>query len=240
MLSLVWLLPPRVPAAQAVLGSDPDLEAVIRSHVPDGVGTFGVAVKDLSTGRTAFVNPDEVFETASLYKLYVMVELYRQDRSGRVSLDREPELRSELESMITVSDNDAAEALWERLGIVNINATMRDMGLPNSQVAFVSTTTPREMSELLERIAMLRAVDAEASAAMLRVMGRQQINDRIPSLLPDGLFIAHKTGDLDTMSHDAGIVYAPSGPFVVVALCKDSYDVYGCRTAEAEFARAAF
>lgn len=239
LLWLLTLLPNRTPVAAAVAGTDPALEEILRSHLPAGLGTFGVAVKDLSSGRTAYVNPDEVFETASLYKVFVMVELYRQQRAGMLSL-AEPGLLSNLEAMITVSDNDAAEALWRRVGINNINATMLDLGLPHSQVAFISTTTPREMGYLLERIALLRAVDAESSAAMIRTLGRQRINDRLPAGLPPGTFIAHKTGDLGAMTHDAGIVYAPSGPFVIVAMNKNTVNVYSGRAVEADLASATY
>lgn len=239
LLVLVGLAPNRTPVAAAALGGDPALEEVIRSHIPAGLGTFGIAVKDLSSGRTAYVNPDEVFETASLYKLFVMVELYRQRTAGTLSFS-EPGITSNLEAMITVSDNDAAETLWRRVGIANINTTMRNLGLPHSQVAFVSTTTPREMGYLLERIALLRAVDADSSAEMIRLLGRQRINDRLPLGLPDGTFVAHKTGDLGAMTHDVGIVYAPTGPFVIATLNKDTSDVYASRSVEIGVARAVY
>src|SRR5262249_48700817 len=153
------------------------------------------------------------YETASLYKVFVMIELYRQARAGQVSLD-EPGIDSALEAMITVSDNDAAELLWKRLGVANINSTVRELGLEKSHLAYESTTTAREYSELLERIAMLRAVDEDASASMIKLLEQQRVNDRLPLMLPGGTPVAHKTGDLDTMTHDAGIVYAPWGPFV--------------------------
>jgi len=235
----VALLPSPATRALAMVGTDPALEEAIRARLPSDLGTFGVAVVDLRGGRTAYVNPDEVFETASLYKLFVMVELFRQRQQGTLSFS-ERGITANLEAMITVSDNDAAEALWRRVGIANINATMRRLGLPRSQVAYVSTTTPREMSYLLERIALLRVVDAESSAEMIRVMGRQRINDRLPVGLPEGTYVAHKTGDLGAMTHDAGIVFAPFGPFVIVTLNKDTSDVYASRTVESDVARAAY
>ena len=45
----------------------------------------------------------------------------------------------------------------------------------------------------------------------------QQVNDRIPWFLPDEVPIAHKTGGLDRFAHDAGIVFAPGGPYLIGA-----------------------
>ena len=56
---------------------------------------------------------------------------------------------------------------------------------------------------------------------MLETLLGQQRADRIPAGLPEGTEIAHKTGRLDLFSHDAGIVQAPAGPFVLVLLTED-------------------
>src|SRR5206468_2519856 len=53
---------------------------------------------------------------------------------------------------------------------------------------------------------------------------RQEINDRLPAALPDGVVVAHKTGNLLGLAHDAGIIFTPSGPRIVVAMTWDAYD----------------
>ena len=49
-------------------------------------GVLGVYVRDLATGATIELRPDEVFPTASTIKLAVLYELYRQAEEGRVDL----------------------------------------------------------------------------------------------------------------------------------------------------------
>lgn len=56
---------------------------------------------------------------------------------------------------------------------------------------------------------------------MLDLLAQQEINDRIPAYLPGDAIVAHKTGNLDGLVHDAGVIYAPSGPIVVVVLTED-------------------
>ena len=60
---------------------------------------------------------------------------------------------------------------------------------------------------------------------MLDTMLDQQITNRLPVDLPDEARIAHKTGDLGGLLHDAGIIYGPSGPFVIVAMSSGLYSL---------------
>lgn len=60
---------------------------------------------------------------------------------------------------------------------------------------------------------------------MLGRLERQQINDRLPAQLPEGTRVAHKTGNLGFITHDAGIVWNKAGdPIVVVAMTWDVWE----------------
>ena len=61
-------------------------------------------------------------------------------------------------------------------------------------------------------------IDPMYSQKMLTLLKAQQINHKIPKYLPDTVMIAHKTGELDEFSHDAGIVYTAEGDYVIVLL----------------------
>jgi beta-lactamase class A len=54
---------------------------------------------------------------------------------------------------------------------------------------------------------------------MLDTLSRQQIRTGIPAMLPPGLVVAHKPGDITNIHHDAGIVLGPR-PFVIVVLTR--------------------
>ena len=80
------------------------------------------------------------------------------------------------------------------------------------------------MQHELEMLATSRMVDAASSQEIVSYMLGQQINDRLPQGLPPEARIAHKTGDLDYLLHDVGIVYGPSGPFTIVAMSSNLYN----------------
>ena len=135
------------------------------------------------------------------------------------------------EAMITVSSNFAANLLIEHLGAKNVQRTTDALGANGMHVlrgvednkafdkGMNNTTTARALMTLLGAIAHGRAVDQQASDEMLAILERQKFNERIPAGLPPGTVVAHKTGEITRIQHDAAIVYAPR-PFVLVILVR--------------------
>jgi beta-lactamase class A len=133
--------------------------------------------------------------------------------------------------MITVSSNFATNLVIEKLGVDNIRATIHSFGADGVVVlrgvedgkAFAkglnNTTTARGLATLLEAIALGRAVDAASSEEMIAVLKRQKFNEGIPAGLPAGVEVAHKTGEITKIHHDAAIVFAKR-PYVLVILVR--------------------
>jgi beta-lactamase class A len=64
-----------------------------------------------------------------------------------------------------------------------------------------------------------RRISHRAALAMLEILEAQELNDKIPAGLPPGTTVAHKTGDITGVHHDASIIYAPGeSPYVLVVL----------------------
>ncbi|HYL64237.1 MAG TPA: serine hydrolase [Candidatus Methylomirabilis sp.] len=145
-------------------------------------------------------------------------------------------LRQLCQLMITVSSNLATNLMIERLGVKDIQATVHSLHADGMHVlrgvedgkAFAAgmnnTTTALALLELLTTIAQGKAVDKESSAEMIEVLERQKFNEGIPAGLPSGIRVAHKTGEITKIHHDAAIVYAPR-PFVLVILVRGLADM---------------
>ena len=159
--------------------------------------------------------------------------------------------RALCEAMITVSSNFATNLLIERLGAKNIQKTTNGLGAPGMHVlrgveddkAFQkglnNTTTARALMTLMERIAKKQAVDGPSSDEMLAILKRQTFNDRIPAGLPAGTVVAHKTGEITKIQHDAAIVYAER-PFVLVVLVRGLQDAKAGSALIADITRALY
>lgn len=135
------------------------------------------------------------------------------------------------ELMITVSSNLATNLIIEKLGVENIRAIVHSLNADGMHVlrgvedtkAFEkglnNTTTARALQILLASIADNTAAGPEASQQMLAILERQKFNEGIPAGLPPGTKVAHKTGEITKIHHDAAIVFAPR-PFVLVILVR--------------------
>jgi beta-lactamase class A len=164
----------------------------------------------------------------SIYKLDATddseAELYKAAGQTRT-------LRQLSELMITVSSNFATNLLIEKLGVDNIRATVHSLHADGMNVmrgvedikayekGMNNTTTARGLLVLLEAIAQGKAVDQESSREMIEILERQKFNEGIPAGLPPGTRVAHKTGEITKIHHDAAIVFAPR-PFVLVILVR--------------------
>ena len=79
-------------------------------------------------------------------------------------------------------------------------------------------STPREMTQLLAMIFRGEIVSREACNEMLHILLQQQLNDRLPRFLPEGVPFAHKTGTLSGLQNDSGILYANDHSHVAITL----------------------
>ncbi len=213
---------------------------------PGGVGLW---IADPNASKPLYSrNADEPIIAASLYKLGILAEAERRVDAGELrygdTITIEPEDITEdgsfedagavltideaLEAMITISDNGTALALWRFLGPENIDTTLQRVGLADFHVALTqeedNVVTPRAVGQYFTLLAKKQLISVAASDRMLARLERQEINNRLPAELPDGVVIAHKTGNLLGLTHDAGIIYTPSGPRVVVAMTWDTYE----------------
>jgi beta-lactamase class A len=155
------------------------------------------------------------------------------------------------DAMITVSSNFAANLLIEKVGVENIRRTVTVLGASGMQVlrgvedqkafdkGLNNGTTARGLMVLLDRIGHGQAVDPESDAAMIEILKRQAFNDAIPAGLPPGTPVAHKTGNITRIHHDAAIVCA-ARPYVLVLLVRGIGDRKKSAALMAELSKAIY
>jgi hypothetical protein len=126
--------------------------------------------------------------------------------------------------MVTVSSNSAAEMLTEQVGgSAKVTADAVAFGAQQTEITdTLAFTSPADVGRLLEAIAARKLVSPSASDQMFQLLLAQQANDRLPLPLPLSVRVAHKTGELVNLRNDAGIVDAPHGAYVVVAMVSNA------------------
>ncbi len=241
-------------------------------------GPLGIGFKDLNSGEELYYNGDMVFPMASVYKIFVLCELFRKQKEGTFSFaDRHTLLESEkrigsgiLELigegavlsmmdytmlMMVISDNTSTALLQKYTPAEDIQANLikplelRDtLYVPGAGLCdFYGVTveeyrkitseggrfharngsyfrcvepknkqsSPRDLLKILSLLQEGRLIDAQSDRQILDIMLKCQTNDRIPKKLPAGVRVAHKTGSIDHLANDCGIVYTDCGNYVL-------------------------
>lgn len=140
-------------------------------------------------------------------------------------------IRDLTERMITVSSNLATNLLIDELAADSVQATIERLGTRRMRVlrgvedikayrqGLSNTATAADLAVLMARLMDGTAVGPNADAAMRAILLRQEDRDLIPAGLPDDVRVAHKTGWVTEIRHDAAIVYPPEQtPYVLVVL----------------------
>jgi beta-lactamase class A len=134
--------------------------------------------------------------------------------------------------MITTSSNLATNLLLGVIGPDAVNQTLRELDVDEGielrrgvedELAFDKDINNRVTAEGLLRILVMlaegKAFSPALSRRMMDILHGQEFNQGIPARLPKGTRVAHKTGEISTVAHDAGVVYLPKRkPYVLVIL----------------------
>jgi len=150
--------------------------------------------------------------------------------------------------MITVSDNVAANLVIDRIGMDVIQGWIDKAGLVGTRIerrmmdrAAMSVgrgnwTSAADTETILSAVAAGTCVSGQASREMRRALEAQQIQDRLPRRLADGVRVANKTGNFADVIHDAGIVTWAGGTLVIAVLTRGVHPTWQAMDAIAETA----
>lgn len=230
--------------------SEPTLQKAVHDALSGTKGSYGIVIKNLKTNETYTFQEHEQYETASLYKLWIMATVYDHIAQQKLTEtdtlkanvetlnkkfaiaseaaemkegDIEFTVSSALHQMITISHNYAALILSEKIKLSTVTTFLKTNGFTESKLGTTKTapqSTAADIALFYEKLYRGELVNPEYSQKMLSILKEQKKRNKIPVQLPVEVDVAHKTGELGYFSHDAGIVYTPFGEYIVVVLTK--------------------
>jgi beta-lactamase class A len=225
---------------------------------------IGVAARHLESGLSYEHNGGEEFESASVIKIAVLTEAMARVREGKIALsDRwtltevskadgsgtllmldaglNPTWSDLATLMIGPSDNTAANAWIDRLGIDAINARMASMGFPHIRLIArlpplarahdtpppwagfrLGSVTPREVADWMSRVARGELLDADSSQKIFEYLDKDPTRQRIARRFPSEMLWAGKSGSMRGVRNDSGILRTKKGRFVLAVLTDGS------------------
>ncbi len=230
-----------------------------------------VAISIIDHSRNVVIHGDgnRLFHAASTMKVPVMIELYRQEAAGYLSLDDsllvENQFRSIVDgsvysieddsddtiydklgsfmtmrelayNMITVSSNLATNLLIDRLSADSVQATSERLGTLNAKTVrgvedlkafdqgLSNSMTSRDLAILMEAIRTGIAVSPASDQEMVELLLSQFFNSMISAGVPREAKVAHKTGSITSVHHDAAIIYPPEDDSFVLVVMTDGIE----------------
>lgn len=187
---------------------------------------------------------------SSLYKMDIS-----EDSEGKLyeMIGKKSTVRQLMEDMITSSSNLATNILIQKVGAQNVTQTMRSYGADSILVlrgvedikayrqGLSNRTTALDEAMIYKKIATGNAVSEQVSQAMIEILKQQEFNTMIPAHLPEEVDVAHKTGWITGVNHDAGIVLLPDGRrYVLVLLSKNAPNREKVHTTFADISRQVY
>ncbi|MDO8639526.1 MAG: serine hydrolase [bacterium] len=225
------------------------LEGVVQDTLIGTKGTYGIVIKNLKTGESYFLNEHKAFESASLYKLWIMATAFDQIQKGALKedevLSEEVDILNEkfniasesaevteekviftvsqaLDEMITISHNYASLLLSARVRHSSVTSYLAKNGFNESSLGEPPVVTPYDIALFFEKLYKGELASFEYTDKMLNLLKKQKLNSKLSKYLPNIVF-AHKTGEIGKYTHDAGIVYSQKGDYIIVILTKSDF-----------------
>lgn len=215
---------PPAPSQPASTVGQSALQQLVEAEASRIPGTVSVHVR-VDGGVQAGVRQNEPMPAASVIKLPIMAAVQASWRSGFLKRTAVDEKR--MRDMITLSDNDSADALIDRVGMSQVGDWLRQRGysatklrrkMSDPRPGDPNIVTAAEMTQMALAISRGELIDPAASDEMRRLMLQQTRRNRIPAGLPPEVPVGNKTGSLRGIVNDVAFVEPPGGPRYAVAV----------------------
>jgi beta-lactamase class A len=223
----------------------------LRALTGSSKGITGYVIRDLTNGEQFAFNQDLVFPQASAIKIPILMEVYKQASEGKIQLTQrfwikkrnlvggsgilsefgdstsQISIQDLCMLMIVLSDNSATNILIDLVGMQNINATLRSLGLKQTVVArrmldqeasrkgnenLSSPAEAARIMEILYRGEFINKTMCDNILAILKIPKPGGIN----SALPDSIPVAFKPGEIPGVATEWAVVFLKSRPYIVV------------------------
>lgn len=160
---------------------------------------------------------------------------------GEFSDGSKLDLRTAKNLMIVVSDNTATNLILDKVTSDAVNARMESLGFKDirsmrkingggdariadegvNRLFGIGASSPVEMVKLLEMLEFGKVISKEASKDMIETLKRQQYKDGIGRNALDTIPVASKSGSLDRLRSDVGIIYTRRGRIAMAITVDD-------------------
>lgn len=227
-----------------------NLKEAVSTALAGTTGTYAVVIKNFRTGEAYSLKEHQAFNPGSLYKIWVLAAAFDQIEKGELKEDEvlsqdvrtlnqlfgvDPEaaelaegrvtltVAQALTQMVTISHNYATFLLVEKIGNPRIWRFLEENGFKESFLQDPPRATAADLALFFEKLYRGELGNADSTEKMIALLKKQTRYEKLPKYLPPEVSVAHKTGEIYYLTHDAGIVFSTKGDYVFVMLSESDY-----------------
>ena len=230
---------------EAVQTTMSELQDEVEKLVDGFKGDWSLYIQELEYGNEITVNDNELYPASLIKLYVMAATYENMDQVLETATEyygsekkAEKKIYTLLKNMIEISDNESYNELLKLQSssrniteaCATINNFLKENGYKHTEVhttlvpaysAFqkdglgANTTSVSDCGKLLKSIYEGKCVSEESSESMLNFLKNQKNDLKIANGIPEGIKIANKTGETDTVQHDAAIVYGEERDFII-------------------------
>lgn len=201
-----------------------DLQPILDKWSADHPGQkWGIVAKSIDgPSFEARLNSDTEFQSASIYKLFLTLPLFNQiaaehQKGTMVTVNgAKRSIATCVDLMLRISNNECGEAMGDYINWQKADTVLHEKGFGHTTIGESSylRTSPGDTASFLAGL-QGDMFNRTARDTILTSLKQQRWREGIPAGCP-GCSVANKTGAIDSVMHDAGIVEYSSGTYVLV------------------------
>jgi len=224
-LKKVSAAPIAAPTVENIVDLQPVLDQWVAEHPEQ---EWGIAVKSIEGASfNASVNADKQFESASIYKLFLLLPLFQQvpaehQKNITVTVDGAPRsIATCVDLMLRISNNECGEAIGSYLSWKKADDAAKKNGYTHTALNDTNglKTTAGDTTRFLENLNG-NMLTRTAKDTVMSSLKQQRWRQGIPAGCP-GCTVANKTGDFNDVTHDAAIVEYSGGTYVLTIFSRN-------------------
>ncbi|MCR4416698.1 MAG: class A beta-lactamase-related serine hydrolase [Ignavibacteria bacterium] len=231
-----------------------ELEAEINKLIQEFGYLAGIAFKDLKSNEIFTYNETEIFPTASAIKIEILIHLMKEYQDGKIDIYKNVPVNLKVGGsgilqffdqsnlnlsyynlavlMIQQSDNTATNILIEKLGMENINKTIKSLGLNQTKLQRVmmdfearksgreNISSPKDKLTLLEMIYRGEIFPDSINNEVIKILSIPKPTPLLSEIDAD-ITLASKGGELDDVRCEMGIFFCEKFDYILVVMTKD-------------------
>ncbi len=202
------------------------MQSLLEYWITTNSGQYGIDFRTVNSRISANINPNRLFPSVGIYRIYIASMIYGRLSSGSTKLGDVTQngqtVDACLSKMVIESDESCTNALGSIIEWSVADQMLMNQGFESTTlVQGASLTTANDASDWLLKLISGNITQFSQANSMTNLMSQQIFRQGIPAG-SSGVRVADKAGSFGRNTNDVGIVYHPGGTYILSVMSEGS------------------